>query len=208
MILLEYGSDINITYKDNHTPLEFVTREDLNIRDNMLNPNSRILCAHVLIRHVIKMKAANFYVHSQNLQITNHHDETDNFHDECQKEIVNMKAEHFINSKITFYNILTNGDNALAKYMKNEDIARVLKSDEYKTKFPIYATSIIINFRKGMKRKELFDRAREISHIIFNNFFKSLHDCAEETFSYLSNKDLRIFIDAFSVSNRNNINFA
>jgi len=77
----------------------------------------------------------------------------------------------------------------------NESIIQILRSDDYKVKFPIYATMIHSNFRKGEKRKELLEQGYKIFHSLSNNFPRLPHDCTEKIFSYLSD-DLRILIDA------------
>jgi hypothetical protein len=46
----------------------------------------------------------------------------------------------------------------------NESIIQILRSDDYEVKFPIYATMIHSNFRKGEKRKELLEQGYKIFH--------------------------------------------
>jgi len=81
-------------------------------------------------------------------------------------------------------------------YAGNESIVQVLRSDDYKGKFPIYASMINCNFRKGERRKEFLEKGHKIFHSFFNNFPRLPHDCRAEIFSYLADEDLRILIDA------------
>jgi len=49
------------------------------------------------------------------------------------------------------------------------------------------------NFRKGERRKELLEQGNKVFPLPFPQL---PHDCTEKIFSYLSNEDLRILIDA------------
>jgi hypothetical protein len=81
-------------------------------------------------------------------------------------------------------------------YAGNESIVQILRSDDYKIKFPIYASMINSNFRKGERRRELLEQGNKIFHFLFNSFPRLPSDCTEKIFGYLSDEDLRILIDA------------
>jgi hypothetical protein len=118
------------------------------------------------------------------------------FQNECEEEIASMKTEKFSNANVSFYDILTKGIRQLARYAANESIVQILRSDDYKMEFPIYASMINNNFRKGEKRKELLEKGNKIFHFHFNKFPQLPRDCIEEIFSYLSDEDLRILVNA------------
>jgi hypothetical protein len=107
-----------------------------------------------------------------------------------------MKSENVSNANVSFYDVLTKGISQLAMYAGNESVVQILRSDDYKVKFPIYATMINCNFRKGERRKLLLEQGSKVFHFIFNNFPRLPYDCTEKIFSYLSDEDLRILIDA------------
>jgi ankyrin repeat protein len=220
---LEHGSDINIMSKDNWTPLDFA---NAGIRSFYNRVNSyygaddyyyyyvrgRGICAceiiaDILKHHMVKMKAANLFVSKKNLRSISSNDEISNFQNECEEEIASMKTEKVSNTNVSFYNILTKGISQLAIYAGNDSVVQILSSDDYKIKFPIYASMINSNFRKGERRKELLEKGNEIFHFLFNNFPQLPHNCTEKIFGYLSDEDLRILIDAckpISVSSPNN----
>ena len=81
-------------------------------------------------------------------------------------------------------------------YARNESIVQILRSDDYKVKFPIYASMINNNFRKGGRRKELLEQGNKIFYFLCNSFPRLPHVCIEKIVSYLSDEDLRILIDA------------
>jgi hypothetical protein len=107
-----------------------------------------------------------------------------------------MKSEIVSDAKVTFYDILTKGVTQLAVYVGNENVVQVLRSDDYKMRFPKYASMIKSNFRKGERRKELLEQGNKIFHLLFNNFPQLPHVCTEKIFSYLSDEDIRIVIAA------------
>jgi hypothetical protein len=139
------------------------------------------------------MIAGNLYVRKKKLISLSH---LSGFQEECEEEIASMKSEMVRDNKVTFYDILTKGVRQLAVYARDGNMVQVLRSDDYKTQFPIYASMININFRKGEIRKELLEQGNKSFHFLFNNFPQLPHVCTEKIFSYLSDKDIRILIDA------------
>jgi len=163
----------------------------------------------ILKHHMVKMKTANLFLSKKNLLSVSGNDEVSDFQNECEEEIASMKSENVGNANVSFYDILTKDTSQSAMYAGNESIVQILRSDDYKVKFPIYASMVNSNFRKGERRKELLEQGNKIFHFLFNNFARLPHDCTEKIFSYLSDEDLRILIGAckpVSVSSPNTDN--
>ena len=203
--LLKYGSDINIMGDRNRTPLDFAMadicspfnrfyRYHFHFCNRFLSVgiHGHEIVANILKRQVIKIKTANFFVNERNLLSVGSNDELSNFQKRCEKEIASMKSEKVGNANVSFYDILTKGQ--LAVYAGNESIAQILRLEDYKFKFPIYAGMINCNFRRGERRKELLEPVSKIFHSLFHDFPLLPHDCTEKIFSYLSDEDLRILI--------------
>jgi hypothetical protein len=152
--------------------------------------------AEILRYHIVKMETANLFLSEKNLLSISGNFKLSVFKIECEEEIASMKREKFSNANISFYDILTKDTSQLAVYAGNESIVQILRSDDYKVKFPIYASMINCNFRKGERRKDLLEQGNKIFHSLSNNFPQLPHDCTEKIFSYLSDEDLRILIDA------------
>ena len=119
-----------------------------------------------------------------------------NFQNKCEKEIARMKSRKFVNTNISFYDILTKDVCRLAIYTRNESIVKAFGSGDYKKKFPIYANMLISNFRKGETKKELLEEGNKIFDLLFNDFPRLPRDCTERILSYLKNDDLRALTDA------------
>ena len=191
--LLEHGSDINIGSGNFEMPIDFAL--------SFVDPcdydydHGHVIDEDVKC-HIVKMKAANLFVSKKNLLSFSNNDKISHFQTECVDEIASIKSEKVGNANVSFYDILTKGVSQLAMYAGNESIVQVLRSDDYKVKFPIYASMIHSNFRKGERRKALLEQGHKIFHSLFNNFLRLPHECTEKIFAYLSDEDLRILIDA------------
>ncbi|XP_020297140.1 uncharacterized protein LOC109861755 isoform X2 [Pseudomyrmex gracilis] len=223
-LLLNHGVNVNASTTSGNTPLYFAVKNrhvkgvtmlldrDANINsilcrdyfDLYCGINSCVPVAEILTQHIVKMKTANFYVSEQLVSMSNNY-EIRYLQDICEKEVVVMKNEKISNSNISFYDILIKDTNPLAKYMRNKSVVQVLRSEDYKTKYPMYASMIKSKFRKGMEKKELLEQGTKIFSF-FCNFSELPHECIEQIFSYLSDNDVRILIDtckSVSVSNLN-----
>jgi ankyrin repeat protein len=202
--LLEHGSDINIMDKDNRTPLNIAMNsvysfDSYNSDDEYYDCHDSDTCEYIaetLEHHVVKMNTANLYVSNKNLRSIRNDDGIRDFQNKCEEEIARLKREKVGNTNVSFYGILTKGTNQLAMYARNESIVQVLRSGVYKRIFPIYASMISSNFRKGERRKVLLEQGNKVFHFLFNNFPQLPHDCTDKVLSYLSDEDLRILIDA------------
>ena len=182
IVLLDHGSDVTILSESNY-PRSF---------------------AEIFKRHAVKVKTANLYVKNRNLLISSDDEELSDFRNECEREVATMKSEKIGN--ISLYDILTKGISELAIYAGNESIVQVFESDNYEIKFPIYATLINSNFRKGKRRKDLMEQGIKIFHSLFTNYLSIPHDCTEKVFNYLSDEDLRSIMDACKPMSNSNPN--
>ncbi|XP_076290222.1 uncharacterized protein LOC143213811 [Lasioglossum baleicum] len=201
--LLEYGSDVNIISIKNHTPLEyggltvdFTDRNDYNYCVRHYNDSryytNNSPSTKLLKQHIAKMKAGGLHISERNLLGISNDDEINNFLNKCEAEIEIMKSEKIDNSCASFYDILTNNTSQLAK---NKSIVRALRSNDYKTKFPIYASMIDSRFRREVKREKLLEQVRKkFLHSLFGRLPELPLLCADKIFSYLSDKDLKILL--------------
>jgi ankyrin repeat protein len=212
--LLEHGSDINIMSNNIETPLNVSMNRMRPVYRkfpkyfNHLDVNNIRIISDILKSHIVKMKTAGLFVSEKNLLSISNNGEISDFQNRCEEEIAIMKCEKVSNANVSFYDILTKGISQLAMYAGNESIAQIFNSDDYIIKFPIYASMINCNFRKGEKRKELLEQGHKVFHSFFNIIPQLPNVCIEKIFSYLSDDDLRILINAckpVSVSSPNTV---
>lgn len=78
-------------------------------------------------------------------------------------------------------------NNELAKYAKNEDINKLLESNDFNEKFPIYSTVIQNNFRRATQRRSFTDEAHKFFKCCI---FQLPFVCVEHVLSFLSCDDL------------------
>ncbi|XP_020290493.1 ankyrin-1-like isoform X2 [Pseudomyrmex gracilis] len=223
-LLLNHGANVNASTNNGVTPLCLaVNNRHVKVVTMLLDRGANINSssykvyhalyrgingyepvAEILTQHIVKMKTANFYVSEQLLSVSSKY-EIRYLQDICETEVAIMKNEKISNSNISLYDILIKDTNPLAKYMRNKNVVQVLRSEDYKTKYPMYASMIKSKFRKGMEKKELLEQGTKIFSF-FCNFPELPHECIEQIFSYLSNNDVRSLIDtckSVSVSNLN-----
>lgn len=147
--LLGKGADINIICNDRETVLEMdaIDCEVLNI----------------FISHIELMKSQNLYISEKNLKALSELMEgKDDFQKRCVKEIELLKNEKFDDSSLFYYDILAIKDvKKLAKWASNENIVRVVKSNDFEVKFPIYGEIIVENIDKGLSRNRDFTLIRK-----------------------------------------------
>ncbi|XP_020283086.1 ankyrin-1-like [Pseudomyrmex gracilis] len=190
-MLLDRGANINTISDNTHTYSLF---------------DEHFYCtqiAHILKQHIVKMRTANLYVSehlSESCLDTINLPELQDLQYECEKEVAIMKNEKISNTNISFYDILIKDI-----YMKNENVVQVLRSDEYKTKFPIYSSMINNYFRKYIERKELLEQGTKLFYF-FCNFPELPLECIEQIFSYLSDNDVRILINTYKSVSISNLN--
>ncbi|XP_043466720.1 putative ankyrin repeat protein RF_0381 [Leptopilina heterotoma] len=228
-ILLEFGSDINIPNYDKRTPLNDAMKclefynEHINDSDLLsgcesdsdsseyisLGPETRIRrylsVIEILKLHVIKLKAANLFVSKRNSFLVNRNSEEKDFQDECEIEVASMKCEKISDSNISFYDVLEKNTNSLANFMRNGNLVQVFESEDYKSQFPIYSSMIERNFKRGMLKKDLIEKRNKVFSLLCGKFSQLPEYCKEQIFSYLSDKELKIFVKAYQVLDISNV---
>ena len=222
--LIDHGCDINIFTKKNYTPLDFA-RASINLlngrawateiyneyygvsyHDLQHRSHSCEEILKILKKQIIRLKTANLYVNKRNLLLLDESmtEELKEFQKSCEKEIELMKYEKINNDSISFYDVLTKSEFGI--YTKNNDVKQTLQSDAYKLKFPIYERIVFFNFIKGTERKELLEESLDFFYCLFEISEILPYNCAENTFKFISNKDLRYFVDVCKILKISNIN--
>lgn len=149
--------------------------------------------ADIIIRHVVKLKAADKYVPEKILKEIdgNYMD----FRIQCEREIGKRKND---NSEVPFWKILIS-NHSLANLARNEETVQFFASQKCGMKYPIYSRVLRNQMKRGVWRKMLLDKVKY--------FFEALGEaegnkhlpklpklCIDKIFSYLSNRDFRNLI--------------
>ncbi|XP_076285450.1 uncharacterized protein LOC143211554 [Lasioglossum baleicum] len=208
-LLIEHGANVNAKDDYGRTPLDdAILKQDIEMvilflsNGADLNEDLKVLYKNhhdheipvidLLKKHIAMEKAADLYVSEKNLLWISNDYKINYFLNKCEAEIDIMKSEKIGNSFASFYDILKKNTSKLAK---NESIVQAMKLNDYKKKFPIYASMIDNRFRRGVQRNELLERVR-------NKFLPSLSEslnelpllCTGKIFTYLNDFDLRFLL--------------
>ncbi|XP_065584441.1 serine/threonine-protein phosphatase 6 regulatory ankyrin repeat subunit A-like [Artemia franciscana] len=181
--LLEHGSDIDITNGND------LTAFDVAVND----------IAVYFASHILKLRVANLYVSERNIRLSDKIQTSypaNELKDQFVRELQQMRSETIF-CNITFYDIFIKGISSIELYTMNENSLKgLLKSSNWKTKFSMYNTIIKSRFRNSIERKVLLELANRSFNSLFNRFAELPHECAEQILSFLSNENLKNFINA------------
>lgn len=141
-LLLDYGADINNIRFEEESVMEG------------LNEQSKLL----IVRRIVLMKEQNIYVSKSSLNAIKTSEKLNALQNECADEIEILRAKQFEDSSVFYIDVLKTKDiRKLAVLAGNVNIAKAVKSDDFKEKFPIYGEMIVENFEKGFSKKKDFE---------------------------------------------------
>ncbi|XP_057335582.1 putative ankyrin repeat protein RF_0381 [Microplitis mediator] len=174
-LLLDVGVDINFVNENGETAIDV-----LSITQN----------AQTLIKqHVIKLKAANFYLIDKCLDAVKNHRFID-FYAECLDEIDFLKTQWF-SWKLSFYDVLHSCVNKISRrirFISRDDI--ILDQKSLRSKFKLYGGIIYYRLLKAEPRKKLLVRADKIISDLFDHLLQDIY--VQDILDYFSDEDLKI----------------
>lgn len=140
--LLDRGADMNAEYKGR-------TALTISIEKGFF------LQAKILIRQMILLKSQDAHVSEKNLNASNAIEKLCEFQSRCESEVELLKSEKFDDSTLSYFDIFNVNDiNKLASLASNENILKLLNSDDFVKKFPIYGGMIVKLFDKGISKNK------------------------------------------------------
>ncbi|XP_055848375.1 alpha-latrotoxin-Lhe1a-like [Episyrphus balteatus] len=156
--------------------------------------------AEMLQHHVIMMKAAKLPVEEEAPESNNATTSSmmhSVFKTKCEEEVEKLKSEKISdNTNVTFYDILSKPLDNVAFYARNPKIVEVLKTNDYKKKFPMYSGLLNGKIVRAFNRKDLLEQGYAFFSLLTDSHSIRLpYNCTETICSYLSDKDLRILGD-------------
>lgn len=217
--LLTQGADINAKNCDGQTPLHYsatlfdertahllIARgADFNIEDNKGETALQLALrfygvfhAKKLIKAIVRTKSKETIIVTENgLGSDKANRQLKGFYISCNKEIEDMRKKKFKFTDASLYDIfMTDSKSQLLAYARIKSIFNFFMSEDYKVRFPIYASMLSEHFAIVLQRQRL------LSHINVKNFFVGLLDkdykslpnfpdlISHQIFGYLSVRDL------------------
>lgn len=152
---------------------------------------------NTILKHAIALNVAKLY-NDNGLFSSLLHDDIEfdiiSHRNDCSQEIVKLESVKIISCNISAYSILTMSIHCLANYANNEDIIKLLKSIDFKTRFPNYFYFIRKNFKRAIERRPLIDGVYDF----FDNILQLPYVCVDQILSYLSCEELKNINDSLN----------
>jgi len=119
-----------------------------------------------------------------------------NFLKETEDEIIKMKNTKICNTYHTsYYHFMTEYNSLIFSCLRNENLIKVLESNDFQNMFPHHSSLIKEHFQKYYKRRQLLDEANDVIYDIFQFVRPQLpFECIENILEFLRNKELKGFL--------------
>lgn len=114
------------------------------------------------------------------------------FQDKCVSEIELLKSERIDDSSLSYYDIYATKD--VCKLASNENIVRVVKSNDFVERFSIYGQMIVDHLDRGITRNKDFELMKKFTNYLSSREHDKLPKLpftfVTDLFSYLNGEDV------------------
>lgn len=143
-----------------------------------------------LMRHMAKLEFLNAGIEEDHRRLIENEDCYREYYRACVRERERMVATKFYDN-VSVFDILTNSDQVLSGYARNEELVAVLKEKDPDHEFPIYFAGLKKRFYTEVKRQRLrMAAAKILCHLFALN--DPLHLVTQQILFHLSDEDLEI----------------
>ncbi|KAJ8668406.1 hypothetical protein QAD02_010069 [Eretmocerus hayati] len=199
--LLNTGADINKMDRKGRTCLTKKFPIALNALSTMThriyNENER-KCITVMLKHIKKLQLIGWHVSEENKRAyelvksySNVVFEEAAFEYECRKELESMIIVR-VDPYTTLRDILFKSLNRMTYHCENEDLIKIILSDGFYEKYPLYGGLVEVHCYKGVWRQDLLSNVKK--SLNFLNELPLPQMCLEMILAFLSDADLREII--------------
>lgn len=137
----------------------------------------------MILKHIAILKSLDILVHPTQLREISSND----YYKQCQDELSLAKNTRPQKCCISFYSLLVDCKRKLKNYAGNIDLIEDFEKKNWELKFPVYGSTMNEVVKKGIKRRELFDK----SCTILSNclpIFNPTHLIIRDILDYVTNK--------------------
>lgn len=186
--LLRNGANMNFVDKNGYTPviegfsrafvqLVYITEErkkklnfalshtdfsDIHVDILKVDSNKEDIKKSVeqlILEHIAKLSVLNLPVNPVLFDLISAKCENNDYYEQCKEELLRAKGRKIKNSWISFFNLLVDDRKKMKNYSGNQDLIDTFMKPGWGEKFSIYRNSIFENVKKGVKRRELYDKS-------------------------------------------------
>ncbi|XP_074096259.1 uncharacterized protein LOC141525608 [Cotesia typhae] len=173
--LLNSGVDVNFCNSNGHAVVD--------------TPNVSERIISLIKNYIVKLKAANFYLISVNMEAVRGQ-EFDDFYRDCRNEVEALKQTIINGTSLSCFSVLHKSHQRLAIGLKNFDEDNFPISSRLESMFPLYGKLVYHHLSRALDRKKFGEKAGELLYEIFG---RKLPDTfIREIFYYLSICDLKM----------------
>lgn len=162
---------------------------DLN-KLNILDFNHMANIWKIILQHIAKLKVLNQSVNQSILKTISQNTDYKDYFMNCVNELTRSKNWQLKNSWISFFDLLVDSKKKIKNYAGNKDLISGFRNSGYLNKFVIYGQQMQENVDRGIKTRELFDKASMLLSYFLpmlnpnHRIIRDILDCIN------SNKDL------------------
>lgn len=216
-LMLDLGLDINAADSNGSTPLHNAADSncekivkyllsrgaDINKKDTTGNTavskiaedKDSLPIAKILVMHIAQLQANNLKVSNKNLAAIRRNVTLNGFFIQCKKEIESMKSKTFDDSLLTIDDVFNTVDESqYVAFARNKNIADVINSEDFASKYPIYGESVIERLQKATLKNQSLDQVKvfflKLATRSDDRLPKLPLNCLVEIFNYLSGEDV------------------
>lgn len=147
--LVEYGADINDLSDEKKTPFEQIMKSSCYSYYERYSGSALKQC---VVGIIVRMKNDNLHVNVANTRIIFNNRK---LWKPCVKEIDELENKQIDGTSVRLYDFLRMDLNRIIPYSSNEEVVKMLGSDDFVKKYPIYGPMIVRRFERAVERKKL-----------------------------------------------------
>ncbi|XP_057325156.1 putative ankyrin repeat protein RF_0381 isoform X2 [Microplitis mediator] len=180
--------DIVIEEKYNYIFLMTILNLGADINKSSIHNRKLVIrISNVLEQHLIRLKAAELFIHKKFNSWVALGMKNRKFYDRCRREVEKLKLKLISDSTFCYHDLLIKNTTQVAMLANNKNIEKALKFNELKAEFPVYAEILFCHFRRGQRRNQLLKKTEKILDCIFINLPRV---CVPKILAYFNDEDL------------------
>lgn len=189
-LLLEAGCDLNqkIIYRGEQTVLEVLIEQKELV---LIEP------ADMIVQHAVKVevKTGKPVLDEYNLAVINADPDLMCHYARCRTELEAMKNRKIQDTLVTYFSVLAEPLEVVARYGRNEEIVKEFEASDYQTAYPIYGSQLKDKFQEAMCRR---DRKEKVLTVLSDTmqFADPSSAIFETIFKYLRQVDVDLIISS------------